>query len=140
MVNYANSKIYRIVCNTTGKQYIGVTTIPLSTRLSQHKKLFKINSPCCSKEVMEHDDYEIYLIEDYPVERKEQLLARARMHIESNICVNKKSLYVHNDINIESSIVNLPIKKDVDMHHTTLINEMVELPTHYINVSKHLNV
>lgn len=139
MVNYANSKIYRIVCNTTGKQYIGVTTIPLSTRLSQHKKLFKINSPCCSKEVMEHEDYAIYLIEDYPVERKEQLLARARMHIESNICVNKKSLYIHNDNNYT---MELSTYEDIEnvMHHATVIDDMVELPTHYISVSGNLNV
>ena len=38
MVNYANGKIYRIVCNTTGKQYIGSTTRPLSERLNGHKK------------------------------------------------------------------------------------------------------
>ena len=39
MVNYQNAKIYRIVCNVTGKQYIGSTVSNLSTRLSQHKNI-----------------------------------------------------------------------------------------------------
>ena len=36
-MDYKNSKIYRIVCNTTNKQYIGSTTQPLFKRLSKHK-------------------------------------------------------------------------------------------------------
>ena len=75
MVNYENGKIYRIVCNKTGKQYIGATTILLSARLSQHKKLFNTKKTCLSREVIEGDDYAIYLIEDCPCERKEQLLS-----------------------------------------------------------------
>lgn len=90
MVNYGNGKIYRIVCNQSGKQYIGATTIPLSSRLSQHKKVFRDAKTCLSREVLEGGDYAIYLIEDFPCERKEQLLARERYFIESNACVNKK--------------------------------------------------
>ena len=90
MVNYENGKIYRIVCNKTGKQYIGATTILLSARLSQHKKLFNTKKTCLSREVIEGDDYAIYLIEDCPCERKEQLLSRERYYIETTDCVNKK--------------------------------------------------
>jgi hypothetical protein len=90
MVNYGNGKIYRIVCNQTGLQYIGSTTIKLSARISQHKKLLKSNISGASKLVLENDDYNIILIEDYPCERKEQLLARERYHIENSHCVNKK--------------------------------------------------
>jgi hypothetical protein len=89
MVNYGNGKVYRIVCNQTGLQYIGSTTIKLSARLSQHKKLLKNNTSGASKVVLENDDYNIILIEDYPCERKEQLLARERYHIENSLCVNK---------------------------------------------------
>jgi hypothetical protein len=90
MVNYGNGKIYRIVCNITGKQYIGATTIALCARLSQHKKLFNGKKNCLSREVIEGGDYAIYLIEDYPCERKEQLLARERHYIDNFDCVNKK--------------------------------------------------
>lgn len=90
MVNYENGKIYRIVCNKSGKQYIGATTISLSARLSQHKKVFRSTKSCLSRDVIEGGDYEIFLIEDFPCERKEQLLARERFHIETNDCVNKK--------------------------------------------------
>ena len=86
MVNYQNGKIYRIVCNITGKQYIGSTISHLNTRLSQHKKSFS----CTSIQVLENGDYNIVLIEDYPCERKEQLLQRERFFIETMECVNKK--------------------------------------------------
>lgn len=88
MVNYQNGKIYRIVCNVTGKQYIGSTVSTLSTRLSQHKN--SLIKTCSSREVLISDDYNIVLIEDYPCDRKEQLLQRERYYIEIMDCVNKK--------------------------------------------------
>jgi len=86
MVNYQNGKIYRIVCNITGKQYIGSTVSSLNTRLCQHKK----TRNCSSTQILDNNDYSIVLIEDYPCERKEQLLARERYYIETMDCVNKK--------------------------------------------------
>jgi len=38
---YKNGKIYRIVCNQTGLQYIGSTCKTLKQRLQQHKTSFK---------------------------------------------------------------------------------------------------
>jgi len=89
MVNYLQSKIYRIVCNQSGKIYIGSTTTSLSSRLSQHKKLLKSLKSGTSKEVLENNDFSIVLLEDYPCERKEQLLQRERFYIETMDCVNK---------------------------------------------------
>jgi len=86
MVNYQNGKIYRIVCNVTGQQYIGSTVSSLNTRLCQHKK----SRSCTSTQIIDNNDYSIVLIEDYPCERKEQLLARERFYIETMDCVNKK--------------------------------------------------
>ena len=86
MVNYQNGKIYRIVCNKTGLQYIGSTVSSLSVRLGQHKHTIK----CTSQKVLENEDYNIVLVEDYPVDRKEQLLQRERFYIETMDCVNKK--------------------------------------------------
>jgi hypothetical protein len=90
MPNYQNGKIYRIVCNVTGKQYIGSTISPLTSRLCQHKKEFVTKNKSTSREVLEHGDYSIILVEDYPCERKEQLLQRERYYIEGFDCVNKK--------------------------------------------------
>lgn len=90
MPNYLNGKIYRIVCNKTGLQYIGSTTIPLASRLSQHKKILKDGKSGTSKLVLENNDYNIVLIEDYPCDRKELLLQRERYYIETMCCVNLK--------------------------------------------------
>ena len=90
MVNYLNGKVYRIVCNVTGKQYIGSTVSPLATRLSQHKKLFKDGKSGTSKIVLECKDFEIFLLERFSCDTKEELLARERYYIETVDCVNKK--------------------------------------------------
>ena len=90
MPNYLNGKIYRIICNKTGLQYIGSTTIPLTSRLSQHRKKFKEGQSGTTRLVLENNDYNIVLIEDYPCDRKEELLQRERYYIETMCCVNLK--------------------------------------------------
>jgi hypothetical protein len=90
MPNYQNGKIYRIICNISGKQYIGSTTISLASRLSTHKKVYNTINSCTSREVLKNNDYNIVLLEDYPCERKEQLLQKERYYIETMDCVNKK--------------------------------------------------
>jgi hypothetical protein len=79
-----------LVCNDTGKQYIGSTTTKLTIRLCQHKRLFKDGRSGTSKEILENGNYNIVLLEDFPCERKEQLLQRERYYIETMECVNKK--------------------------------------------------
>ena len=90
MVNYANSKIYKLICNKTGSMYVGSTTCKLCIRLAQHRQLFKHGISGTSKLVLQNGDYNIFLIEDFPCQRKEQLLARERYYIELLDCVNKK--------------------------------------------------
>jgi len=41
MVNYNNSKIYKIVCNVTGKQYISSTSVGLKKRLTGKRVDYK---------------------------------------------------------------------------------------------------
>ena len=94
MVNYSNGKIYRIVDNTNGKQYIGSTTQPLSKRLVAHRLDYKkyTNGKCkyiTSFEIIKNNDYSIILIENVNCDNKEQLLKRERHYIESMSCVNK---------------------------------------------------
>ncbi len=86
-MDYANGKIYRIVCEETHRQYIGSTCTTLVKRLSNHKSKW---NKCKSNNFV---NPKIFLIEDYPCERKDQLLMRERYHIENTECVN-----LHNPI------------------------------------------
>ena len=93
---YKNGKIYRIVCNETGLQYIGSTCKTLKQRLQQHKSSYKSykdgkGTNTTSYKILENDNYAIVLIEDFSCDRKEQLNARERFYIESMTCVNKNS-------------------------------------------------
>lgn len=84
MPNYSNGKIYRIVCNETGEQYIGSTTQSLAQRLACHK----CKQTCKSKQIIERGNYEMVLIEECPCENKEQLGRRERHYIETMECIN----------------------------------------------------
>lgn len=93
-MDYKNGKIYRLVCNVSGKQYIGSTTRTLSKRKNDHKA--KYNAWIQSKDhfitsfkIIEGGDYSIFLIEEYPCESKDQLNSRERYWIETMDCVNK---------------------------------------------------
>ena len=87
MPNYQESKIYKLVCNKTGMIYYGSTTQLLSKRKSEHKTKIK-GRPSVSKKIIENEDYDIILVEDFPCERKEQLLMRERYYIDNNECIN----------------------------------------------------
>lgn len=93
-MEYTNGKIYRLI-SSTGEQYIGSTTQPLSKRLYMHKQGFKnwqngkITGNCTSIVLFIFGDVDIVLIEEYPCKNKEQLYAREREWIETLDCVNK---------------------------------------------------
>ena len=96
MVNYHNSKIYKIVCNVTGLNYIGSTTKQyLSQRLDTHKSGYKrflngfSTNYVTSFKVLENRNFEIVLLELCNCETKDELHARERHYIETVICVNK---------------------------------------------------
>jgi hypothetical protein len=96
MVDYKNGKIYKIVCHTTNKIYIGSTTKKhLSTRLSCHisdyKRFISGKSKECSTSrfVLENDDYLIQLLELLPCENKSELTLREAYYIRMIECVNK---------------------------------------------------
>jgi len=85
-MDYKNGKIYRLVCEETGRQYIGSTCSTLVKRLSNHKRLSNTGrNRCTCKDFV---NPKIILIEDYPCDRKEQLLMRERHFIETIECVN----------------------------------------------------
>ena len=95
MPDYSKGKIYKIECNETGEVYYGSTTQKyLSERMSGHRCAYrkwlkgKVRK-CQSYDIIERGNYSYSLVEDYPCERKEQLLSRERWFIQNNECVNK---------------------------------------------------
>ena len=95
-MNYANGKIYKIVCDTTGLVYIGSTIKKyLCDRLGHHVYKYKgflqkkSNHKLTSYQVLENNNYKIILIELFPCKSKDELTMRERYYIETMDCVNK---------------------------------------------------
>lgn len=95
MKDYSKGKIYRLICNTTDKQYIGSTVQVLSQRLGIHKSSFKrfiagkSTQALTSFDILFENNYSIILVEDYPCNNKDELMRRERYFIETTPCVNK---------------------------------------------------
>jgi len=89
MPNYQDGKIYKITAGNL--TYFGSTIQPLSQRLAKHRndKKAQPNSKFSSFPLLDMPDCKIILVEDYPCERREQLLAREAYYIENHECVNK---------------------------------------------------
>ena len=85
MTDYSKGKVYKLISDGTDDIYIGSTTQKLYKRLAVHKctALTSKNKYCSSNPLFEKGNVKIILIEDYPCERKEQLLARERHWIET---------------------------------------------------------
>lgn len=95
MADYSKSRIYKIVCNQTGKKYIGSTVKPLNIRLSEHKSCYKRYLKdryyyCTSFEIIKNNDYRIELIEEYSCDDRKTLVKKERHYIETSNCVNKR--------------------------------------------------
>lgn len=97
MVNYGRGKIYEIISNNKPElSYVGSTcAVYLSQRFAEHNGSYNRYSNgtdkkfCKSYDVLQHGDCTINLIENYPCNSKEELLARERFYIQSRNCVNK---------------------------------------------------
>jgi hypothetical protein len=92
---YKNGKIYKLVSDMTDDIYIGSCCVPLYKRLHIHKhhsKLFKegkVKNKCSSFCLFQlGGEVKIILLEEFPTDSKEKLLARERFHIENNKCLN----------------------------------------------------
>jgi hypothetical protein len=94
-IDYLKGKIYKIVDNTNGNCYIGSTCEPiLARRLASHISAYKFylngkRGYVTSFKIIESGNYNIVLIEEYPCETKDQLLARERYYIDTLDCINK---------------------------------------------------
>jgi hypothetical protein len=94
MPDYSKGKIYKIVCNKTGKIYIGSTCELLCQRLAKHRSQYKsfisgTKGYITSFDIIKDNDYDIILIEDVNAENKEQLHRAERKWIDITVCVNK---------------------------------------------------
>ena len=120
MVNYENGKIYKIVCNKTGKVYVGSTTNHiLSDRLSNHVSSYKRwlldkKHYVSSYEIFQENNYFILLIENYPCKSKDELRAREQYHIDYNECVNMRKSLITKEQKIEYN--KNWINKNYDTH------------------------
>jgi molecular chaperone DnaK (HSP70) len=92
---YQKGKIYKIVCDTLNLTYYGSTIEPtVAKRLTKHISVFnsykkgKANFVTSFK-LFENNNYNIFLVENYPSYSKDELHARERFYIENNECVNK---------------------------------------------------
>ena len=88
MNKYENGKIYKIVCNTTGLIYIGSTIQTLKERLSQHKSKYRLSRTCSSHLVLQNNNSDIILIENYPCNSRKELQLREGIFQKSIPCVN----------------------------------------------------
>jgi len=99
MVNYKNSKIYKIISPYTNEIYIGSTTKKyLADRFYFHNCHYKqwLQGKCCltsSFPLIAYGDAKIVLIEAYPCSSKDQLRSREQYWIDefSAFCINKNS-------------------------------------------------
>jgi len=94
MSDYQNSKIYKIIDLETEKCYIGSTYKTLDERLKKHLSNYReyLNGKArfvSSFDIIENDDYDILLIENYPCTNKKELLIRERYWANKIDCINK---------------------------------------------------
>ena len=96
MPNYQQAKIYKLISAQTQSIYIGSTTKDLlSKRMSGHRYMFtkwQLNRGryVTSFEILQHDDAQIVLLEDYPTHSIDNLRSRERYWIEqTENCINR---------------------------------------------------
>ena len=100
MPNLKDGKIYKIVCNITDECYIGSTTEPtLARRLAGHVSNYKRwklgkHHKNSSYDMIDRGYYQIYLIESYPCNSKDELTSREgeiiRQYKSECECINRK--------------------------------------------------
>ena len=97
MPDYNDGRIYSLVCNETGLEYIGSTCDTLCRRLQGHKTKYGkwkngLENKCGSFRILEGGNYSINLVENYPCNNKKELNIRERYWYDeykkngSNLC------------------------------------------------------
>jgi hypothetical protein len=93
-IDYLNGKIYKLISNQTDKIYIGSTCQSLCKRYGDHNSHYRYwkktnNNYVTSFEIIQYDDCDIILLENYSCQNKNELHAKERHWIEQLDCVNK---------------------------------------------------
>lgn len=95
MPDYQKGKIYKIVDLDTDECYIGSTCEPtLAKRLAKHVVDYKCwlngtKNYITSFKIIENNNYDILLLENFPCDSKDQLHARESYYCQTMVCVNK---------------------------------------------------
>jgi len=94
MSDYSQGKIYMLTSQQTPEVYIGSTKETLEERLDIHKNHYKLwlkgkYNYVTSFEIIQYDDCEIHLIEDYPCETRKELEKKEGEYQRMMDCVNK---------------------------------------------------
>lgn len=95
MVNYQNSKIYKLYSPSKNLIYIGSTTQLLCKRLAEHLSNYKAYNKDNTKKyltaylVLDCEDYKIELLEEYACNNRQQLEKKEGEYIRNNECCNK---------------------------------------------------
>jgi hypothetical protein len=120
---YHLATIYQIVCNITNDRYIGSTCQPtLARRLAKHVNSYKQHLKgngynVTSYIIIERDDYNIYLIENFPCDTKDEQ--------------NKREGQVIKKMESEFNVVNRNIpgrtKKEWEANNADKIKEYMKL-------------
>lgn len=102
MNKYHKAKIYKIVCNITGKIYIGSTCELLCQRIAKHRFQYKqwlnkTNNYTSSFEILKNGDYRIVLLEQYCCENKEELMKKEQEYIDKLECINQLNCFISKD-------------------------------------------
>jgi hypothetical protein len=132
---YEKARIYRVIDNSNGQQYIGSTCKSLSNRLSQHKYDYQkylegIQHYISSFDILKNCDFSIILIEEYPCSNKEQLLKRERYYIETLNCINKRMPIRTKEERVEiTKIQNYNYQKNN-------VEKVKEIQKNYYNINK----
>ena len=87
MPDYKNGKIYKIVCYDTDEVYIGSTVQDLEIRLNEHKKP---TNGCCSKQIIDRNNYYIELLETYPCNNEFELNRKEGEYQRAIECINRR--------------------------------------------------
>jgi hypothetical protein len=99
MEKYQKGKVYAIICNKTGRRYVGSTCEPtLARRLAQHVQGFKCwlkndKGFLTSFDIIKDENYYIILLELYPCNSRDELRMCEQKHIDLNECINKQKAY-----------------------------------------------
>ena len=93
MCDYSQAKIYKLVSKDTNEIYIGSTCNPLNQRLSEHisnYRRFLVGKMAfiSSYHLVNCDDIEICLIENFPCQTNTELHRREGFYIRNTVCVN----------------------------------------------------